>query len=136
MGARAVVATAHGAEPELWFRDVPAQHIECGIVTATVRLGKRTSGEPKGYSLGDAVLVRCMAWDDTERARLRVRVRELNVMLLGSVCPEDLIGCPASERTVRVLRQHLVRAYGRDVRPTDVVTIVRFAYLGPASEGV
>ena len=129
------VAQRHNP-PEVWFRGVRPVSITRQLVTATVRLGMRNARHPKGYAVGDRLIVRCLSANGRrEIAQLLACVRDIRFTCLAAVRPEDLRGCASNERFVERLRRHLAAAYGRTIGEREMLTIVRFQYLAPRRAG-
>ncbi|MDO8598479.1 MAG: hypothetical protein Q7S02_00025 [bacterium] len=124
--------------PELWFRGVESALVRRGVVTATVRIGKRDACDPKGYVVGDLVLIKFYERhhpDDRPVDIVWSRVVNVRITALETIQREDLSGCPEMESTLPALVVHLTRCYEREIAAREPLTIVHFSFSHEAGSG-
>ena len=125
----------HKDHPEIWLRPSPSlplevllRLIESRIITATPRLGARTSGHPKGYSAGQVITMRVLDSAGVEIVSHQVLVNDVIVKPLEQYTAADLVHTYSYSDWKDVQRE-LSFFEKREVADTEDMSIIEFSYL-------
>lgn len=146
--ARETTRFARARDAEIWMQPHPwttvealRELIERRDITVTPRLGVRDKRNPKGYAIGERVMLRLLAPLDSfevtgtrEVLSVPVEITGLVVRQLSALTAEDLMGCEPGCRDWKSV-QRTLRFFARRELPGDtMVTVVRFAYVDERDE--
>ncbi|MGE5279674.1 MAG: hypothetical protein ACM3L6_02880 [Deltaproteobacteria bacterium] len=114
---------------ELWFRRKYLPYLVTGQLRATLREGRRDEHHPKGYRLGEKVLLRCFDLPGEDEFRTNAVVTQLSFFRIGELRPDVLRGgppdCLTKETAVETLESLYRRPFGED----ETVTLLHLDYL-------
>ncbi|MBU6323427.1 MAG: hypothetical protein KGI41_03515 [Patescibacteria group bacterium] len=116
-----LVPCTSGPRDEIWLRKVYAGLVEDRRLTTIFRPGKRLSGDPKGFSVGETLRIRIIEnpgvdWAGVlgqlvEGFSVPVEVRSVTVRPIGRLVPEDFAGSTPDVCDRESLRYHLGLVY-------------------------
>lgn len=126
---------SHSPNDLIWMQPYPGissadlrELVENAKITATPRLGVRTSAHSRGYAIGADVTLRVFNETGLLITERSVIITQLIVRQLGKLRRPDLAGCGPAYRTWRDVQRVLGFFERRTVKSSELVTIVRFAY--------
>lgn len=113
---------------ELWFKIKYLPYIRNKQITVTIREGMRDQFHPKGYKIGERVILRCFQKPSINELQLPIVVTNLVFKKIRDLSENNLVGGPPDSLTKEAVKDTLEILYNRKFLDDEVVTLVHFRY--------